>query len=509
METKRRGRPKKQEEPERNELSKEIKMSATKQQNNTVINRNPNPPMQQSYTLEDIQHRWNNLITKFGATQEGMLKINTTLSNSLLNNPFLQNTRIKQTSSQIVDRSKEEIQEALLSPQNNEQLFRETSMKLNFQNYVYNSLLRLNREVPEYHYYFTPLHIRKKEMDCEAFKKEVNFVDSILMAFNPKLRFKTINMQVQQEGKCSYLIRKSYNKAQGKVNFFLLQKLNSDMVKLTGIGSKQQYTVSFNMMIFLNPMYDVSQYPPYIREIWERMQESGMVQKDAKTNAMKFYPKGTLSNNHLLEYANNNYYYWVELDQNDCITFGQDLSTPLVLPETIGMFLDFEELADYRWLMGSLMSKSVTSILTGTVPMQKDAKAGSDATLVSPDLISLYDSIFARNVSSNVLSYFAPFTDFKLHEIQNQPDNMDIIYDKVRDLIATSGNSALLSVNDKPSIAMTKAAQAISASRAHYLTLQFEQFLNNVVNEQFELKYKYKITLWGDIFDKEKIKVAK
>lgn len=513
MEAKRRGRPKKQEEPERNEMKKEITMtsktnSTITKTNNTIINTNPNPP-RPDVSLLDVQNKWQSLITRYGATQEGMLKLNTTMSSSLIKNPFLQNTRIKESSAQIVDRSKEEIQEALLSPQNNEQLFRETSMLLNFQNYVYNSLLRLNREVPEYHYYFTPLHIRKSEMDNKEFKKEVNFVDSILLSFNPKLRFKTINMQVQQEGKCSYLVRKSYDKAHGKVNFFLLQKLNPDMVKLTGLGSKQQYTVSFNMMIFLNPAYDVSQYPPYIAEIWEEMQKNGMVQKDAKTKALKFYPKGTLNSNHLLEYANNSYYYWVELNQNDCVTFGQDLSTPLVLPETIGMFLDFEELSDYRWLMGSLMSKSVTSILTGTVPMQKDAKAGSDATLVSPDLISLYDSIFARNVSSNVLSYFAPFTDFKLHEIQNQPDNMDIIYDKVRDLIATSGNSALLSVNDKPSIAMTKAAQAISASRAHYLTLQFEQFLNNVINEQFELKHRYKITLWGDIFDKDKIKLAK
>ena len=65
-------------------------------------------------------------------------------------------------------------------------------------------------------------------MDNKEFKKEVNFVDSILLSFNPKLRFKTINMQVQQEGKCSYLVRKSYDKAHGKVNFFLLQKLQTD-----------------------------------------------------------------------------------------------------------------------------------------------------------------------------------------------------------------------------------------------------------------------------------------
>ena len=480
------GRPKK--EKTKNEGKKEINMS-------------------ENISIEQVQQKWNELKTKYATNIDIYSKFNTTLSNAMINNPFLQNSRVKQISSQALEKSKTDIQEALNAPQNNEQLFRETSMTLNFQNYVYNTLLRLGREIPEYNYYFTPLHVDKKDMD-ENFKKEVKFVDSILLAFNPKLKFKTINMQVQQEGKCSYLVRKSYNKNKGVVDFFLLQKLNSDMVKITGLGSKQQYTVSFNMNIFLNPMYDVSQYPPYIGEIWKQMKEKGMIKEDKKKGVI-FNPQQPLKSNHILEYANNHYSYWVELNQNDCFTFGQDLSTPMALPETIGLFLDLKELADYRWLMGSLMSKSVTSILTGTVPMQKDAKAGSDATLVSPDLIALYDSIFARNVSSNVLSYFAPFTDFKLHEISSQPDNMDIVYNRVRDLIATSGNSALMSVNDKPSIAMTKAAQAISASRAHYLTLQFEQFLNNVINEQFELKNKYKFTLWGDIFDKERIKVAK
>ena len=107
------------------------------------------------------------------------------------------------------------------------------------------------------------------------------------------------------------------------------------------------------------------------------------------------------------------------------------------------------------------------------------------------------------------MTYFAPFKNFDLHSIDNQPDNMNIVYNRLRDLIATSGNSALLSITDKPSVASVKAAQLITASRCRYLTLQFEQFLNNIVNNQFELDYQYKITLWGDIFNNEELKMAK
>ena len=55
---------------------------------------------------------------------------------------------------------------------------------------------------------------------------------------------------------------------------------------------------------------------------------------------------------------------------------------------------------------------------------------------------------------------------------------MDIIYDRTRDLIATSGNSALMSITDKPSIASVKAAQYIQESRVDYMVRQYESYMN-------------------------------
>lgn len=488
---KKRGRPPKNKEV-KNEQVEQIKMTSDIT----------------SHTLEDVQNRWMSVLNKYGSSLDLKTVKTAYDKTAALNNPFLQNARIKQVTSKAVNKEKKDIQAALQNPTNNEQVLRETSMSMYYTNYVYNNLLRLNREVPNYNWYITPQYIDREDMKKSNFKDEIRFVNKIVEKFNPALTFKTICMQTQLEGKCTYLVRKSYEKKK-KVNFFLLQKLNSDEVKLTGFGSKQMYLTSFNMMLFLNPMYDVSQYPPYIQEIWEEMKANGLVVTDENTQELKFIPSKTLKPSHILEYVNGSYFYWVQLHQSDCFTFGQDLATPVCFPETAGMFLDLKELGDYRWLMGNLMAKSVTTILTGEVPLQKDAKAGSDATIISPDLIGFYDTIFNQTVSNNVMTYFAPFHNFELHNIDNQPDNMNIVYNRLRDLIATSGNSALLSITDKPSVAMVKTAQLIAASRARYLTLQFEQFLNNVVNSQFELDYQYKINVWGDIFNSDELKIAK
>ena len=490
VQKKKRGRPPKSESIN-NEKVEQIKMSED-----------------DNLSLQDVQNKWSSVLNRYG-TELDIKTVKTAYDRTTaLQNPFLQNTRIKQITSKAIKKEKKDVQTALQSPVESEQTLREISMNMFYTNYVYNNLLRLSREIPNYYWYVVPQFIDETIANKENFKEEIKFVNKIVDKFNPALSFKTINMQVQLEGKATYLVRKSYEKKK-KVNFFLLQKLNSDEVKLTGFGSKQMYLTSFNMMLFLNPMYDVSQYPPYIQQIWEEMQSNGLIEKDEKTQSLKFIPKKTLSNDHILEYVNGSYFYWVQLHQDDCFTFGQDLATPVCFPETAGLFLDLKELDDYRWLMGNLMSKSVTTILTGEVPLDKNAKAGSDATIITPDLIAFYDTIFSQTVSNNVMTYFAPFNNFKLHNIDNQPDNMNIVYSRLRDLIATSGNSALLSINDKPSIAMTKASQAISASRGRYLTLQFEQFLNNVINNQFELEYQYKINLWGDIFNNEELKISK
>lgn len=472
------------------------KNTNTKTESVKTINESP----MEQITMSEIQNKWGEIVRRFGNNQEGLnpQKVKNAYSQAILNNPFIQNQRVKTINSTAYKKEKKEIQAALENPANNEQSLRETSMGLYYTNFVYNNLVRLEREIPNYFSYLMPQYVTKKDMQKESFQKDIQFANRILEKFNPQLSFKTINMQVQLEGKCSYLLRKSYNYPK-KVDFFLLEKLVPSHVKITSIGSKQQYIVSFNMMLFLNPMYDVSQYPPYIGEIWEQMQANGMIIKNQ--NTYQFNPQGKIMSNYLFEQINGNYYYWVELNQDDCFTFGQELSTPMAFPSSIGLFLDLKELDDYRWLMGNLMSKSVTSILTAEVPIYKDAKAGSDGTIITPDLISFYDDIFSRTVSSNVMTYFAPFKNFELHNIDSQPDNMNIIYNRLRDLVATSGNAALLSISDKPSVAMVKATEAIAASRAKYLTLQFEQFLNHVINEQFDLKYEYKVTLWGDIFD--------
>ena len=497
----RRGRPKKEPKSSGSvsiELEDTITMSAQ--------NQPPNPlpkvttPTKERYTLSGLQQRWANIFGRYASMGFDTVSDAWTRAWSQLNNPFVQNFRVKQIVGTGRKLQQEELQKALANPENSEYTLQEVSFGLYYTNYTYNQLIKINRDTPRYDWYVTPQYVTEKDMNSDNFREESMFVDKIMKAFDPNLTLKTIATQVNLEGKSSYLPRIG---VKGKeVNFFTLQKLNYDMLKITGFGAEQHFIVSFDMMVFLRPGYDVSQYPPFIRDVWADMIGSNMIIEDSKGNKI-VNPQATSNpGNGKLEWNGNYYIYWVRLPQDLAYTFYTDGGHPNAFPDTIGMFNDFNDLDDYRWLQASLLSKGVNSVLTAEVPITKDAKAGSDATIITPDTILGYTDMFMQNISGNIWPFFAPFDNFSMHTLESQPEALDIIYDRTRDLIATSGNSSLLSISDKPSIASVKAAQNIQASRTDYLTRQFEQFLNNIINKEFGLKYQWKISLWGDIFNK-------
>ena len=501
-EQKRRGRPKKQvEEPiVKNEEKKMVTMTES-----SDVEQQKYRDIQISEQM--VQQRWASVFKEYADTGYSNIASAWNQAWSQLNNPFVQNYRIKQANSKPRKVQQEELQRALANPENSELTLQSLSMYLYYTNYVYNILVKLNRDTPLYKWYVTPIDASEDDIKTDAFKKESKKVDQIIKKFKPSLTLRTVTTQVSLEGKSSYLPRISYDK--DTVNFFVLQKLNPDMVKLTSFGSKQQFGASFNMVIFLQPAYDVSQYPKFIQDAWEEMLTTGVVTMDKK-GKVKFNPRAKLPAGHILENKNGNYMYWVPLPQDLCYTFYFDGSHANMFPDFLGLFDDLSDLDNYKWLQASLLSKGVNSILTAEIPLVKDAKAGQDSTAVSVDTAMGFQDLFAQNVSGNIMPFFAPLQEFELHTLENQPEAMDIIYDRTRDLVATSGNAALMSITDKPSIASVKAQQMIQAARVDYLTKQYENFLNEMLENNFGLKYKWEVHLWGDIFNiREDIKILR
>ena len=262
-EQKRRGRPKKQvEEPiVKNEEKKMVTMTES-----SDVEQQKYRDIQISERM--VQQRWASVFKEYADTGYSNIVSAWNQAWSQLNNPFVQNYRIKQANSKPRKVQQEELQQALANPENSELTLQSLSMYLYYTNYVYNILVKLNRDTPLYKWYVTPIDASEDDTKTDAFKKESKKVDQIIKKFKPSLTLRTITTQVSLGGKSSYLPRISYDK--DTVNFFVLQKLNPDMVKLTSFGSKQQFGASFNMVISFSQLTMFLSIPNLFRTLGKK-----------------------------------------------------------------------------------------------------------------------------------------------------------------------------------------------------------------------------------------------
>lgn len=483
---------------EENEPQKKKKIPTNEHQRNIQMDDN-----NENISIQEPYLRMQSLFSRYASKGVSSEQFVAAMGNSFINNPFLQNARLKRINSPISSNDKKVLDKAIKNPQDNENLFKSESQALYYQNYVYSNLLRLNREIPKYFHYAIPMNVSAEDCKKDDFKKEMRFVNEILRSLNVRKTGKDIAMDVALEGKRSYVFRSSFNKNTGTVDYAVLQKLPSQWVKYTSIGSNTDYITSMDFMMFLQPGESVDFYPPFFRQIWDELVHNGIFYQDEAGNT-KFNVNNVnkLKNSkNVLEIVNNRYMYWVELPQTEVFEFGSDDSHSFALPEYIGLFSDLRGLDDYKWLQNQLLSKAVNSVLVGTVPLIKDHNlAGGDQVAISMDSIIGFSDMFTNAVSSNIMPFFAPFTDYKLLSLPLPPDAKEINNTALKNLINTSGMGALISTTDKPSIISVKTAQIIAESKAEYLMLQIQECLNNIINKKLNLKYKFKITVWGGSF---------
>ena len=420
------------------------------------------------------------------------------------NNPYIQNERIKRINASPRSSTKQDTAKALENPGSNEELFKSESWALYYQNYVYNNLLKLNRDVPMYYNYVLPKNVSLSDCKKKDFKKEMKFVEDFVDKLNIRKAGKDISLSVAIEGKRSYVFRTGFNKDKTKVNYAVLQKLPSEWVKYTAIGSSTDYVTSFDFMMFLQAGESVDRYPLFFRDIWDAILENKIVELD-ENGKYTFKPQNADNLNgrygYELEYKNDRYMYWVELPQVEVVEFGSDDTSPLQVPDYIGLFTDLRGLDDYKWLQNQLLSKAVNSVLVGTVPMvDKLENAGADETAISMDSIIGFSDMFSNAVSNNVIPFFAPFEDYKLLSLPLPPDAKEIVNTSLKNLINSSGMGALISTTDKPSIISVKTAQQLAESKAEYVMIQVQKAINNYINKKLDLKYEFYVTIWGGRF---------
>ena len=480
-------------------------------------------------TIETLNNQWKKVYANLSESSHGVSGVVTTVMdkwNKL--NPFLQNQRIKNLYTQAKAYGKADISEFLANPGNNERPLRSLSWANSSSQQIYYNILRRSCDIPLYNWYVIPdLLESDSDYNGEVFQNEDKLVQEWLETFDVQNTFKTIALEVKREGKSSYLLR---NKISGvgkskTVDFCTLQKMPTDWIKITGKGSLG-YTISFNMMYFLNIANSPSFFGEFIEAAWNDMIYNGIVTLPEGSQKYEFHPEEVIKVNEdktIKEYTfsyegitvkpiiesitegigrgrNQRYMFWLQMPYDICYTFGSDNSHPWMAPDTMGLMLKMQELTDYCQLAGLIASTPLTAVLTGEIEPIANPRAGKKESIFTPEVIQGMQDKFNAITSTNVEAFLWPAKNIKLQQLSADVNSSDIISTATSNFLESAGEGGLTIATEKPNVAQITAAKLLAASQQDYVTIQFQKVMNFILQHKIGLKLRWKIKIWGNIF---------
>lgn len=468
-------------------------------------------------SIDAITKRWNDTFARMAA-MNGTNGIGTVAEKWNKLNPFLQNQRIKNLYTTARTYNKANIAEFLANPGNNEKELRSLAWANSSAQQIYYNILRRSCDIPVYNYFVIPELLDKtSEYNEDAFDNEDRLVQNWLETFNIPTTFKTIALEVKREGKSSYLLR---NKFEGsgknrKTAFCTLQKMPTDWIKITG-KSQLGFTISFDMMYFLDIANSPSDFGDFMVKAWQDMIESGVVVMNPEIkkyelnldNARGYTftyngEKYSSSLESLRRGRQMNYLFWLRLPYDICYTFGSDNSHPWVAPDTMGLMLKLQELTDYGQLAGLIASTPLTAVLTGEIETIPQPRAGKNESVYTPEVLKGYMEQFNQATSTNVEAWLWPAKNIKLQQLSSDVNSSEIISTATSNFLESAGEGGLTIATEKPNVAQITVAKQLAASQQRYVTLQFEQVMNFILQHKLGFKYNWKIRIWGDIFNQD------
>ena len=423
----------------------------------------------------------------------------------------LQNARVKAISPLPCDYTKAELGEFLRHPQDSEYPLQQVAEGLRWSTYSFQKLVKSYADMLEFHSIVLP-HATAEEIESDAFMREVRLVDKLIKKASLKAEGRKIAMQAGTQGKVFYVPRYSVDKSHNTVNSFVLQELPKQWCMIIGKNSVSGWTVSFNLMYFMQMGTDFRQFGdlfvPYMDDFneWQR----------GKTAIRKKFVY--MSRNNLKEesevkawFQDGRWFYYVSLPIERVWTFEIDPSTVIVASPFSGLMQTFAQQADYEAAQISLILNPLIKIFTGEIPYNDRENATKEDSYKMSNggremFIALFDMLMQRNNTAGVGFYGAPFENIKSHDFPESSNANGISRSFLSYGFAKSGAQGIIPIDDRPTEEAVKASERLEPQFAQAVYRTFERMLNFILNEDLSLRFAWEVKIFGDIYSDEQVR---
>lgn len=447
---------------------------------------------------------------------------------SMAANPYMQNRRVKNISSLPADYGKDDIARMIVAPEGNEQPLRRTAHALEWSAYPYRKIRYTYQALNTFRYYACPAYLPEGEAGKPEFEREAVFVDKLNFALKPDQWAHQIAGQALQEGKVAYVPRVAADKSHNCIKWAFMQQLPSDWWKIIGFNSLSKYTVSFNMMYFLQPGTDWRQFgdlfEPYIADFagileptTPRSRKIAYAARNTvcnaqgrtfKVNLEKFRDMQPAAGDPKLYNQNGKWAYWVTLPAEKCWVFEIDDTNTVAAPAFTGLFLAMDQLSAYERVQLEIVQNPLVSVALGEIPyMDKNEPGKEDAYQLSPAgrnmfLSYWYDMLSAAN-TGGIGAYFAPVKNLHMETLSEAPNATEISTRAYAYTVEKSGLSGLIPVTDEPRAGSVTISAELEERFCFCIYRQMENMMNEIYRSM-KLRNEWRFVMFGGFLSDEK-----
>lgn len=435
-----------------------------------------------------------------------------------LNNPYIQNRRVKQISSLPQDYTKDSVGEMLRAPDGNELGLRQVEHGLEYTAYPLFHARKVYQDLLTYHNYIIPKLPEEGSAKKPEFWREWRLLEKLRKELAPDRWAHQIAGQAMQEGKVFYHPRISLDKPHNRVNHAFLQQLPSDWTKIVGMNNKSKYTVAFNLFYFMQPGTDPRQFGdlflPYMDTFGKVVSDGPpkgtgkniVYASKAGVDFSKFKSlreKGVMDGEPDVYYQNGTWFYWVTLPADRVFTFEIDDTSRTAVSPFTGLFLSLIQLAQYEQVQLEIVQNPLISLVTGEIPYRDDKEAStSDPYKLSNAGRQLFEALWyqmlAATNTSGIGLFMAPLENMTMHTLAEAPSAMEISSNGYEYTISKAGLAGIIPSASDTRAGMAQISLQIESRFAECIYRSFENMMNVIFN-RLNLRYEWSFHMFGNL----------
>lgn len=469
----------------------------------------------QAFSYDKAFERLNNILSAYSSLPvDNVYSAFMRAGNYWSNLPSVQNSRVKAISPLPADFTKEELGEFLRKPAQSELPLQQVAEGLKWTAYPFYKIGKSYQDIPTYKNYVIPQYIDNETVKTENFKRELKLVDKVRKACNiPEIGHK-VTGQAMMQGKVFYIMRSNIDKSHNKVNTIFFQELPKSWSVIIGFNNISTYTLSFNLMYFLQPGTDYRQFgdlfEPYMNEFDAWLSTPESERKISKRGEKFVYAarnNATVEGERRTWQQNGRWFYYVSLPIDRVWTFEIDDTTPIVASPLSGLMQTFAQQADYEAAQLSLILNPLIKIFTGEMPYYQSNSARDDdgyrLSRTGRELFTAYwNALMAQTNTSGTAFYMAPVENIRSHDYAESANANQISQSFLTYGMSKTGLSGIVPITDRPTQGTAEISAKLEAKYPQCIYRTLEKMINYLL-DSLNLSYEWRVHIFGDIYSDE------